>query len=427
MITKSRNNHTVVLSKRKALNGAVVNQTTTVPGDSISYEAGPKYIDHRLNWKVCFAESKGKYETSLGAFNTRVALKGQFAGDAMLAQLFYLPLRSREIRAVENGQFIPGPSERELQDKFREQIDLNCHDSVMLYSNIIQSVPLLGSISKLNSILSKVSRWWKKSKRTPFTTVVQSAISADFIDRFVIEPTIDDARKFATATDYVIDTLKLMNERNNAQYVPIHTEASNSETLREYGNVGQATDLLSMIKAEPGPGRLYTKSTLGLHTLCELRYDTSSVSAVKLAFARMGITRPLGSLWDLIPFSFVLDYFLKTGDAVAFLDDKISDQAGLMGKVGNIYGQWLTSKSQVTLTSQPAVTIVPTSDPSSWAEASGQSSNYFSYSKTSFSRTPTGGTIYASDGSWGGGLLDVHLSSTRKRTLAQLVIQRTLR
>ena len=138
--------------------------------------------------------------------------------------------------------------------------------------------------------------------------------------------------------------------------------------------------------------------------------------------ARTGVSRPLESLWDLIPFSFVVDYFTRTGEMISQLSDKLTDQEGLVGKVGLIYSQWECQKAfrgiqfDLATTAPKWDTTVKQNLPGSQA----------TYGWTTFTRYPTAVSPLLSS-VWDNDFLKVNLSSTRKRTLAELVIQAKLR
>lgn len=230
----------------------------------------------------------------------------------------------------------PGWDESILQG-ITNQLDLNKGESVLLYSGVIQAVPLVGGVLKLSSILNKAARNLSKSfKRKPFTTVVKSLISLDFIDRFVVSPMLDDARKFQDAVDYALRVIQTARERS------AHSFALSSErnaTLKESVST-YATRTTSI-----SPYTVYeVKTTSSIadkaFALLEARYDLDAVTPMKIWARRVGLTRPLDSVWDLVPFSFVIDYFTRAGDFISALSDEMSDVEGMKGTITKIHGLW---------------------------------------------------------------------------------------
>jgi hypothetical protein len=230
-------------------------------------------------------------------------------------------------------------------DAFRgilDQIDLNKGESVLLYSGILQAVPLLGSVTKLTSILNRGARRLAKSfRKKPFTTVVKSMISLDFIDRFVISPTIDDCRKFQAATDYVLNVINTAQERSVAPFAletSVRTDFQNTSESIVVGGVRGSIPPINAIRRN----RQYSESKA--FALVSAKYDVGGVAPLKLWARRVGLTRPLDSVWDLVPFSFVIDYFTRAGDFISRLSDEMSDVEGLKGTCVSIHDLWYTHK-----------------------------------------------------------------------------------
>jgi hypothetical protein len=319
----------------------------------------------------------------------------------------------------------PGWDESILQG-ITNQLDLNKGESVLLYSGVIQAIPLVGGVLKLSSILNKAARNLSKNfRKKPFTTVVKSLISLDFIDRFVVSPMLDDARKFQDAVDYALRVIQTARERSAHQFalssernVPI------SESVSTY-----ATRTTSI-----SPYTVYevrTKSSIAdkAFALLEARYDIDSVTPMKIWARRVGLTRPLDSVWDLVPFSFVLDYFFRSGDFISALSDEMSDVEGMKGTITKIHGLWgshlarserivkplswtwdeQTGASEDTKVFVPGRSITRTENYSRF-EVPNPYSHLIPYTETI--------NDYLT--------INLDLSQTRKRTIAELIIQAKL-
>lgn len=302
-----------------------------------------------------------------------------------------------------------------------DQLDLNCHDSVLLYSGILQAIPLLGGCFKfasvMNSLGKKITRGLRKQ---PFTTVLKSAISLDFIDRFVVSPTIDDAQKFINAHNYVINVLNSAYERSGQLPVAYRmsqkdmrsTTTRTSSTVRGWGSGFSGVRFEGLQTREAG-------FQTDIAVLASAAYNTSAISPLKLWAARCGVTKPLDSAWDLVPFSFVIDYFSRAGEFIAGAGAKLSDQDALRGRLQKVYGCWsmrttiqretFTADSAFSLDNSPIVSFVP-----------GTSS-----ARTgSFIRSPLNPLTEPEDPK---GFFRLDLSPTRVRTLGELFIQAKMR
>lgn len=309
------------------------------------------------------------------------------------------------------------------------QLDLNSKENVLLYSGVLQAVPLLGAVTKFNSIMKGVSKYVTKSlRKKPFTTVLQSLISADFIDRFVISPTLDDVRRFQDSTDYVLRVIETARQRSSTKFAlssEVKTDVDSWEgTFRATnGDAG----------AVYGTERRHSSVRSKAFMLLEAKYDMLALDPIKIWAQRVGLTRPLDSVWDLVPFSFVIDYFTRAGDFIAALSDEMSNVEGLHGTITKIHDLWCTvdarSEIQWEATSNSG-------DPNTdrwWA-----ANRYYHWTMgESFVRSgifrrfriPNPWPYLLSLNENLGDYLTVNtqLSSTRKRTLLELFIQSKLR
>jgi hypothetical protein len=337
----------------------------------------------------------------------------------------YLMNGNYRASAAPSGDFDP-QTVRDLMD----QIDLNTSDSVLLYSGVLQAVPLLGGALKFSSILNRAARNLSKSfRKKPFTTVLKTLISADFIDRFVISPTIDDARKFADATNYVLRVIQTARERSSSRFAL-------SSTSRQTHSSSEGTASLGVSGNLPSVSAKWNRSsytTSKAFMLLEARYDIGAIDPIKFWAQRVGLTRPLDSVWDLVPFSFVIDYFTRAGDFISRLSDEMSSVEGLTGTITRIHDMWcsLENTSLCTMKATGHGKFGP-----NWADsyyrldsqiyqplqAVSRNSIYSRY------RIPNPWLYLTSLSEKISDYLTINtnLSATRKRTLAELVIQAKL-
>jgi hypothetical protein len=238
------------------------------------------------------------------------------------------------------------PSASGVFSKIWDQLDLNCHDSVMLYSGILQAIPLVGGAFKFVDVMNRLGRKLSRDfKKRPFTTVVKSAISLDFIDRFVVSPTIDDARKFINAHNYVINVMNTMYERSGVLPTAYEMQSKVQDV-----HASSAYTCSPAQPSTPTPISLsgeMTERSVGetkVFVLANVAYDTAAADPIKFWATRLGVTRPLDSFWDLVPFSFVVDYFTRAGDFISSVGDELTDQDALKGVIQKIHGCWCTQK-----------------------------------------------------------------------------------
>lgn len=406
-ITKSKTSSKYVQWKYTRGGGTAQNTVSFASHDTITYEDGPKIVDGKSNWKQCVHDTLTPPKGGFHWYKVDVR-----DGDTQHVQIWNTGSMPSAPRPAEASL----PPMNDLWDQFYDQIDLNCSDGVLLYSGILQAVPLVGGALKGVSLLNRAARRLSRSfKRQPFTTVVKSLISLDFIDRFVVAPTIDDMRKFADASDYCLRILNTAQTRNNELATAF--ECSQQNTLSESDKDDEGSFDYVGLRYHM---RSEAKASRKLKVLASVKYDSSAIDPIKLWAARVGLSRPLDSFWDLIPFSFVLDYFTRAGDFISHAGNALSNQDALVGRIARVYGAWamdtLSSSASYKLTAAiPGYSFLRV------INAGGE----FAWKNSLFSRYPV--NLMQARGFWDrDGFISPSLSTTRLRTLAELIIQTKL-
>jgi hypothetical protein len=255
---------------------------------------------------------------------------------------------------------------------------------------------------------------------------LKTAISLDFIDRFVISPTLDDVRKFQDACDYVLRVIQTARDRNAHRFALSSTSTEVISETEKTSWQGVSGDLFQHKVHTLRRQTVTSKAFM----LLEARYDLLAVDPIKFWAQRVGLTRPLDSIWDLVPFSFVVDYFTRAGDFIDHLSDKMSDVEGLRGRITAIHDLWGThlckgeriSKVVDSYAPFPVPAAAVMKDKHIWPGVSTCRNAYFSRFRISDPWTAL--SSLQRDESWG--KLNLSLSSTRKRTIAELIIQAKL-
>lgn len=406
------------IAAHRIITGTDYNQSGAINGQGywdvparteiISYADGPRFsLGHNV-WKPCdHVVSKGTsgFVCDVDLRKTHYMYPWMYFGHTH----YHYMVPDMSV-SIPSGSWDSG-----LVKQVFDQLDLNVEDSVLLYSGVLQAVPLLGSVFTLNKILRRVAKELKKSfMHKPFTTVLRTAISLDFIDRFVISPTLDDARKFSDAVNYCLRVIQTAHERNSSRFCL--TAQSFKGTRDSYDTTNREMQGFLDMNVRTTKG-----TTSKVFVQLDADYQTQAIDPLKLWAARVGLTKPLDSVWDLVPFSFVIDYFTRAGDFISGLSNEMSSQEGLKGKITNIYGAWGTLKTEHTITYTG--TGYRSGDPESLPIQHGPVFGSQVVSAYRFSRFPIDfGTVLNSLPK-GNGLISVNLSSTRARTLLELFLQ----
>jgi hypothetical protein len=345
MPTKVRPNRTIQITHyRSRSNGKETSSYTTrnTGSERITYDSGRRLPNGRWPWKTCEHVSTDVLDPIVASFSYDYSYGyGQDKKNTKGYTGVYL-MRGSPASAAPNGEF-DSQTVRDLLN----QVDLNTSDSVLLYSGILQAVPLLGGALKFSSILNRAARELSKSfRKKPFTTVLKTLISADFIDRFVISPTIDDARKFADATNYVLRVIQTARERSTSRFALSSASRVTHSSSKGTTSLGVSGDLPNVYVEWNRTSYTTSKAFM----LLEAKYDIGALDPIKFWAQRVGLTRPLDSVWDLVPFSFVVDYFTRAGDFISRLSDEMSRVEGLTGTITRIHDMWCSLENTSSYT-----------------------------------------------------------------------------
>jgi hypothetical protein len=162
---------------------------------------------------------------------------------------------------------------------------------------------------------------------------------------------IADAQKFMDASNYVVRQMNTATQRSletrrySGEYIEKLKETSGRERLYSPITSSDFSPNTPYVEAE---WVQTTQCKTELFLLLDVKYNHSGVDPIKFWAARTGYTRPLESLWDLVPFSFVVDYIFRAGDFITSLSNEMSDQDGLRGQIAKCYGCWGTCKAETT-------------------------------------------------------------------------------
>lgn len=374
--------------------------------ERISYDDGPQYFQSHCNWKRCIHVKENAPSTPCVAglardtsFSDRVAFQG-----------FMAPF-------VSSVPSIDWTVVRAAAGNLQEKVDLNTQDRTMAYSYVVDLLPLLGPFTRASSILNKIGKWAIRHghnlRKRPFTTVIQDVIKGDLINRFVVQTTVQDTKHILDVWNQLARTWDKIHTRN----VEPTTLTGRASSMHE---IDSGTD---NIPYPPYPWNsggnvsyvIERGTTAKVIATLRLHYNTDKADPIKWIAAQLGISTPLESLWDKIPFSFVVDYFFRVGDAINEFGSRYTSQEGLKGTVLDVLSSWAC----VTAAHRKrCVDVEPWV--SGWRPSESQSYVVFGTSGSStFVREPI--DCRTESGFWDkGGFWNPQLSSVRKRTLLEL-------
>lgn len=413
-ITKRRPGRIVKLCTLEREGGICSAASFQTSEQEITYSDGPKYShDGRLNWKTC-THQKGTQVSgtvaSTTGFNTWYNEWHRFGADVTSPKFINIPTGSSAQQA-----------QQQAWDKYWASLDLNCRNRVLAYSAVIQLIPMLGTALKVTNALKRISKQVGRTlRRKPFAEVIRDLIQRDLITRFVIQPTIADMNMLRDAHCYVLRVLETAHTRNAMPYQFTGTGYSGAQDSRQTCAWSYRLNSYFRTRVDCEEMRFGgVESTLRI--LSQVYYDVHTVKPLELWLARCGLSTPLDAAWDLIPFSFVVDYFFRIGDFIEQVSTKSTSQDGLKGRVGRIYGAWFCEKAGQWNVYRPNGEILFEGGHAYHSVSTEKGTQTFTKDLI-FKRFPA--PMLGESRFWDNPLLNANgLSTTQKRTLVELAIQ----
>jgi len=219
---------------------------------------------------------------------------------------------------------------REAMDKF---FNVNEVDSLL---NVIESPELVTSAQSMyNAVFPAVQRRVSDTRLTmkqarQYFSRFSSFIAGGYLYySFGIAPLISDMRKLSRNTDAY--KRRLRNVLKNAgREITIHHSCSGSVSS---SLVNVAAYPLASWGNSPDVGKTWTATVYATATprkVCTIkgirdqRYNTESFQTLDFLASRFGSSGPASFLWERIPFSFVVDWFLDLSGVLNSLDNALT-------------------------------------------------------------------------------------------------------
>lgn len=137
---------------------------------------------------------------------------------------------------------------------------------------------------------------------------------------FGIRPLITDIKGFLNIRSAVQDRIREL-ERRNLHKVRL-VKRTGLRSISSSGYSGTFSALPDHLVTYQGKVEGTVEGTVSCE--CSAFYNTASPgSQCKLWASALGLSTPLQSIWELIPFSFVFDWFVPIGDTFQRLEDKL--------------------------------------------------------------------------------------------------------
>jgi len=232
---------------------------------------------------------------------------------------------------------------RETMDKFYSVSEV---DNLL---NVVESPELVTGIQSLYNQIVGVKRLGKfrgRNARGLLRDALQknvSILSGGYLYyKFGVRPLVSDMRKISKNLDKYRKALRAFQKHSGTPVV-VHGSVDGSfGPISADGN----GNLPAYYGVSPDTNKYWTCGVVSLknpRTVCtirgirEIRYSLQSFRTLDYLISRFGVTGPASFLWERIPFSFVVDWFVDLSGVLNSLDNALTGSAKRITDAGMSY------------------------------------------------------------------------------------------
>lgn len=391
-----------------------VNKITYNQNNKIIYDAGPKFDNKHPKFKGCSHTKTVLYplrSTLEGAFNPINVLGGYVRRYEGQLHTPFVP----NAFARFGSKSTTFPSYSEVYEGLQNEIDGNMTPDRMFLSTIFEFVSGKGLVKTLTDMFSDARKTIKNPNRT-FKEVAKTSVNTDLGYRFGVAPVIGDVKALLGVLSKVQEHVNNLSSRSGKDLVYKHTI---SKSLSESEDA--VTGYVSRV---PYTGNIPITAThefvvkRTMFVRANVKYSVSDSTFAAQILRDLGFMSPLATAWDLLPFSFVFDYFVDFGSKLTELENRIS---GVLtkpaNKVANLTSVWVTDKIEYKTSVNGGIKF----HNSAYTKHCQRLNGGVTYRKTVFNRYPLSPEHLANTNSWE---LNTSLTARQHQTILELLVQR---
>lgn len=341
MVTKSRSTQRVHVWTQYAEPNTYEN-TASYPvdfTDKIDYEDGPQHINGHVKWKRCVHQGIQEIEGACRISNWWVgnySAKKRWNMRNLAGGTSSSSFRNGFMAQVAK---VPPVDLTDLKEKFRTQLSGNLESNVLPITDLYQLFRK-GKLIKNLADQGKVFRDLFRPKNVK--DLVKKASSAHLAWKFGVVPFTRDVLNVLNIAQMVDAHLQKLRAKTNSasdSWVVTSTQDSSKWESTE-GRVGLYS------------GSIYYKDSYEryvgarLFFRARLTYNTSDAVRTSLLWDAAGFRNIASTAWDLIPWSFLIDWFVSVSDFLSELETYYFHNTPLE-KVEELRDMWITTTQKL--------------------------------------------------------------------------------
>jgi hypothetical protein len=169
----------------------------------------------------------------------------------------------------------------------------------------------LSELADISSLATFLTQKWEKTIRA----LTGKAAESRLIDKLVVGPGIGDAKSIGSRITLVMEQLEHLYKGAGK----VHTLRCTVKPPPKQESVGRGWCFSYFDSSYEGCGQLETKSEVSFSLTAVMKFSYTMADSFKVAqeswayvMAALGLLPTIGSVWEKIPYSFVIDWFVNT-------------------------------------------------------------------------------------------------------------------
>lgn len=313
----------------------------------IEYDEGPPHnADGSARWKNCI------HNWSLGSAGIVIVREYNNYSGLYDDYAHHLPAGVQNLQSRYLGEWRsnPLPSPSSIMGACEDTMSGRLETTALPITDLAQmSRAALGNRGLMGELTGAFTDLFSRKPKS-LGDLVKKTASAHLAWKFGIVPLVHTLLSLISATNRVdkhLDKLRAINESDQLNFTVTMTPFDTSRIISENAPYAYSSQSNRQVTCRQ---TLKTRTTIKAHFRTSVRYDTSDALRTRLLWDACGVTNLIGTVWDLVPWSFVIDWFVSVSDFCAQLD-RYYFQAVPLERMGELRDVWYTATRSTKLVS----------------------------------------------------------------------------
>lgn len=313
----------------------ITNYGTIDDRNVITYDDGPQHnVDWTMRWKQCqhswYCGREGVLSFRHAWKTGKVMRKGQYT--------FFMPESYQTmVQNLRRWESLTPPGDEALLATVVNEMSGRLKGTELPITDVFQ---LYTSVKKHgNPAEELVKPFYDLFRRKPknLRDLIKKVSGADLARKFGLVPLVKTLFSILNAAQVVDAHLKKLSARELSDQLNFSVTSTPYDVVHATGDA-VFRDVGSSVRAKASYIHR-TRMTCKVFFRTTVDYDTSDSIHTKLLWDAYGVSNIFGTVWDVLPYSFVVDWFYNLGEVCAQMDNYLFHTSPLV-RLGKLTDVW---------------------------------------------------------------------------------------